>query len=93
VFPRGLPLQHLYIAKAFQGRAGSQVLNFVYLADFDLGRRFLAHRIRETLASLERLLPRFHLDEGVAGDEFLGLGEWPIDHGALLPRVPDAPAL
>src|SRR5882724_11073178 len=37
----------------------------------------LAHGTSEALGPLERLLPRFHLDEGVASDELFGLGEWP----------------
>lgn len=55
-------------------------------ANFDLGSCSLAHGIRETLGPLERLLPRFHLDEGVASDELFGLGEWPIDHGRFSPE-------
>src|SRR5882724_9156005 len=37
----------------------------------------LAHGTSEALGSLERLLSRFHLDEGVASEELFGLGEWP----------------
>src|SRR5688572_652667 len=48
---------------------------------------------RGALEPLDRLLLRLHVDEPVAGDQLLGLGEGAVGHRALLPRVGDARAL
>jgi hypothetical protein len=70
----------------------TEVLQFEQLTHFNFGLRFFARAIRETFGPLERLFPRPHLDH-VAGDEFLRLGERPVDHGALSSGVLDAPVL
>src|SRR5437899_7783231 len=62
-------------------------------AHFNFRFRSFSRGIRETFGPLERFFPRLPLDERVAGDELLRLGERPVDHGALSSCVLDAPAL
>src|SRR4249919_144002 len=59
----------------------AEVLGLEDLADFDLAR--LVVRVGAALDPLHRLLEGAHLHQPVAGDQLLGLGEGPVDHGPL----------
>src|SRR6266571_84155 len=83
----------LHLAKAIDRFARSEVLQLEELPDLDLGRPAVDGGIGKTSRPLHRLFTRLHLDDGVAGDELLRLGEGPVHHGALATRVFDAPAL
>src|SRR5262249_19019369 len=73
--------------------ARTEVVQLEELAHLDLGVLARAGGIREALRPGERLLARLHLDDGVAGDQLLRLGEGPVGDDARPARVPDAPAL
>src|SRR3954453_24000357 len=70
-----------------------EVLQFIQLAHLDVAGDALADRIGEALGPLDRLVARAGLDQRVAGDQFLALGEGPVDDGALAAVVLHAPAL
>src|SRR6266581_6383296 len=82
----------LHLAKAIDRFARSEVLQLEELPDLDLGRPAVDGGIGEAPRPFHRLFPRLHLDDRVAGDQLLRLGEGPVDHGALRARVLDAPA-
>src|ERR1700746_2525236 len=65
----------------FGSKLCAKIFRFEYRADLDLT---LALRIRATLHPLNRLFHRADLPNHVTGDKFLGFGEWPVDHGALI---------
>src|SRR5262249_20759072 len=71
--------------------AGPEILELEKLADLDLAVALV--RIGAALDPLDCLCERLDLEDPIAGDQLLGLGEWAIDHGALCPGVPDARAL
>ena len=59
----------------FDRFAGSEVVQLEHLANFDLALRGLAVRSRDPLGPFDRFLLRFHLDQPVARDQVLRLGE------------------
>ena len=59
----------------------AEILRFEDLADLDLA--VLAMRVGAALDPFDRLLQRLALPEPEAGDQFLRLGERPVDHGPL----------
>src|SRR6267143_5492209 len=88
-----LPEVLLHLAKALDRLARSEILELEELPDLDLGFLAIAGGIGITPRPFHRLFPRLHLDNRVAGDQLLNLGEGPVDHGALGSRVLDSPAL
>src|SRR5689334_19271631 len=62
----------------------AEVLGLEDLADLDL--RFARHGIGGALDPLDGFLERAHLEDPEARDQLLGLGERPVDHGALAAR-------
>ena len=50
-------------------------------------------RLRAALHPFDRLGLVLHLDDPVAGDQLLGLGERPVDHAALVAGETDARTL
>src|SRR5215212_5310371 len=58
----------------------------------DLHHGLLALGVRNPLHPLDRLLHRLDLPDPVAGEQLLGLGEWAVDHLALVARELDANA-
>src|SRR5436190_11675000 len=81
------------LAEALERRALRQILELEVLPHLDLGRAAIDRRVREFLRPLERLVARLDIDDRVAGDELLRLGERPVDHRTLLAIVLYAPAL
>src|SRR5690606_18355049 len=69
-FPAGLLCRvagtRLQLAEALDRLDGAEILQFVKLADLDLGLAAFPGRVRKPLAPLQRLLPRRHLNERVA---------------------------
>src|SRR5262249_9100389 len=61
--------------------ARREILELEELADLDLAVALV--RIGAALDPLDRLLQRLDLEDPVAGDQLLGLGERPVDDGAL----------
>src|SRR5438046_4627249 len=86
-----LRAQALLLLPQLGGELGAEVLRLEDLADLDLG--ILPHRIGAALDPFDRLFLRLHLPDPEAGDQLLGLGEGPVDDGALGSREPDARAL
>src|SRR5213594_328561 len=91
----GLPLGGHLLAQALlsraklaRGVARREVLGLEHLADLHLGVLE-----RSTLEPLDRLRLGLHLPEPEAGDQLLGLGERPVDHGPLPAGEPDPRAL
>src|SRR5690348_8119772 len=82
-----------HLAEALDRLARSEILQLEELPDLDLGRPAVDGGIGIAPRPFHRLFARLHLDDGVAGDELLRLGEGPVDHGAPGSRVLDAPAL
>src|SRR5687768_8041630 len=80
------------LAEALERRALREILQLEILPHFDLGRAAVDRRVREALRPLERFGARVDVDDRVAGDELLRLGERPVDDGALLAVVLYAPA-
>src|SRR5258706_13676983 len=73
--------------------ARREVLELVERARLDLGLHAVDRGIRVAPGPLDRLLARFRPDDGVAGDELLGLRERTVDERALGSVVFDAPTL
>src|SRR5438552_7660572 len=86
-----LRAQALLLLPQLGRELGAEVLRLEHLANLDLG--ILPHRIGAALDPFDRLLLRLHLPDPEAGDQLLGLGEGPVDDGALRTREPDARAL
>src|SRR5437879_155864 len=86
-----LRAQALLLLPQLGRELGAEVLRLEHLADLDL--RILPHRIGAALDPFDRLFLRLHLPDPEAGDQLLGLGEGPVDDGALGSREPDARAL
>src|SRR5215217_5999884 len=72
-------------------RAVAEILQLEELAELDLAVPLI--RIGAALHPLDRLGLVLDLDDPVAGDQLLGLGEWPVDHGALAAFETDARTL
>src|SRR5207249_2024411 len=51
------------------------------------------HRVRAAFDPLDRLFPRFHLEDPEAADQVFGLRKRPVDDRALGSREPHARAL
>src|SRR6266853_4934390 len=88
-----LPEVLLHLAKALDCLARTEILQFEELPDLDLSFLAVDGGIGKAPRPFHRFFPRLYLDDRVAGDELLRLGERPVDHGALATRVLDAPAL
>src|SRR5215471_15962790 len=88
--PRELLLE---LARLIDRLAGTQVVQLEELANLDLALRSLPVRGGRALGPFDRLFPRLDLDQPVAGDQLLGLGERAVDHGALPSGEPHARAL
>src|SRR5256885_14420775 len=86
-----LRAQALLLLPQLWRELGAEVLRLEHLADLDLG--ILPHRIGAALDPFDRLFLRLHLPDPEAGDQLLGLGEGPVEAGALRTREPDARAL
>src|SRR5262245_13534946 len=82
--------RNAHVAESLDRFALGEILKLEQLADFDLA--ILMMRIGEAAGPFEGLLARFHLDDGVAGDELLRLGERPVDEPAPAALIFDAPA-
>ncbi len=74
---------HVHLAKAFDGLALSEVFELEKLTDLDLSFLAVDCGIREALGPFDRLVPRLHLDDRVAGDQLFGLRERPVCESAL----------
>src|SRR5687768_4566357 len=94
-FMRRFLLLHLgpQFLVAIQRFAGSEVLELEELPNLDLAVLAADGGIGEAPGPFHRFFARLHLDEGVAGDELLRLGEGAVDDRALASGVLDAPAL
>src|SRR6185295_1707103 len=93
-----LPLRDLVLELAVlvERRAGLELLELEHPAQLDLGlgAGLWIGLERDPLGPLDRLLARLDLDDPVAGDQLLGLGERAVDHLALAAgREPDPRAL
>jgi pimeloyl-ACP methyl ester carboxylesterase len=62
------------------------------LAKLNPPRKYYVPRIGEPSGPVERFLFRIHLNQRVAGDELLGLGERSVDEGSLAAGILDAKA-
>src|SRR5438309_11966376 len=72
------------LARLFDRLAGTEILQLEDLANLDLALPVRVVGIaRDALGPRNRLLFRLHLDQPVAGDHLLGLGEGPVNHAAL----------
>src|SRR5262245_5751985 len=85
--------QDAHLAEAPGGLAVAEVLELEDLAHFDLAGAAVDRGVREASRPFERFVARARLDDRVAGDQFLALGEGAIDHAALSTVVAHAPAL
>src|SRR5260221_1611375 len=81
-----------HLAKALDRLTRTEILQLEELPDFDLRRPAVDGGIRKAPRPFHRLFARLHLNDRVAGDEFLRFGEGPVDYGALRARVFHAPA-
>src|SRR6266705_3266091 len=77
----------------FDRLARTEVLQLEQLANLDLAFCSFAMGSGDALGPVDRLFPRLHLDQPVAGDQLLRLGERPVDHGAFAPGELDPRAL
>src|ERR1051325_4948580 len=83
----------VHLAEALYRLALAKVVQLEQLAHLDLPFLPVQGRVGEAPRPLRRLFLGLHLDERVARDQLLRLGEGPVDHGALFPGVRDTPAL
>src|ERR1700680_2443184 len=81
------------LARAIYRLAGTEIVHFEHLANLYLAFLSFAVRRGHALRPFDRFFLRLHLDNPVAGYEFLCLGEGPVDHGPLASRDLDARAL
>src|SRR4029079_14610680 len=72
-------------------KLGAEVLVLEHLSDFDLA--FALHWIRAALHPLDRFFLRLALPEPKTGNQFLRLGERPLDDRAILSGEPNTRAL
>src|SRR3989442_398570 len=89
-------LLHLTPAVRLLGQVDREVLELEDLADLAVALLTVTprgvHR-HEPLGPLDRLIPRPHLDDGVAGDQLLRFREGSVDDRALASGVPHPDAL
>src|SRR4030095_12438376 len=83
----------LQLAGPVDRLARGEVLQLEQLAKLDLALAAFSMRRGNPLGPLDRLVPGFHLDQPVTGDELLRLGEGPVDHARLAAGELDARAL
>src|ERR1051325_882072 len=83
----------VHLAEALYRLALAEVVQLEQLAHLDLPFLPVQGRVGEAPRPLHRLFLGLYLDERVASDQLLRLGEGPVDHGALFPGVRDTPAL
>src|SRR5690348_6215757 len=90
-----LPLSKvfLHLTELVDRLARGEVLELEELPDLDLAVPAVDRRVRKAARPLERPLARLGLDDRVAGDQLLGLGERAVDDGALAAVVLHAPSL
>src|SRR5258708_37558538 len=88
-----LPEVLLHLAKALDRLARTEILQFEELPDLDLGFLAVDGGIGKSPRPLHRFFPRLYLDDRVAGDELLRLGERPVYHSPLPTKLLDAPPL
>jgi hypothetical protein len=81
--------QALFLFAEFGGEFGAKILGLEDLADFDFGL-LVGHGVGAAFYPPDRLFHRFALPEPEASDQLLGLGEGPIDDGALVAGEVDA---
>src|SRR6267143_413954 len=86
-----LGTQLLFLFPELGSKLRTEVLRLEHLANLNLGFPFMG--TRAAFDPLDRLFHRPHLPQPEAGDQLLGLGECPVDHGPLLSREPHALAL
>src|SRR5580698_787649 len=92
--PRGLVLRQLRADPFVQGFRGVGHLEVAHLeerADFEVALFIV--RVRAALHPLDALLEGSRLQDPIARDELLRLGEGAVDDGALAAREADARAL
>src|SRR5712671_1175976 len=81
----------LLLLPEFGSELGAEVVRLEHLTDLDFGFSFMG--IGAALHPLDGLFHRSHLPKPEAGNQFLRLSEWPIDHRPLRSRELDACAL
>src|ERR1700731_495931 len=86
-----LGAQALFLLPELGSKLGTEVLCLEDLANLNFG--FPVMGTRAAFDPLDCLFHRSHLPEPEAGDQLLGFGEGPVDHGPLHSREPDALAL
>src|SRR5690348_1188773 len=72
----------VFLCAQLRSEFSAEVLGLEYLANFDF-RFTILERIRTALHPFDRFLFRFQLQQPEAGDQLFGLGERPVDDGAL----------
>src|SRR5262245_42774153 len=77
-----LPLL-FHLEEALDRLAVAEVLELEQLPHLDLGLAAVVRRVGVASRPFHRFLARLHLDQRVAGDQLLRLGEGAVDHGAL----------
>ena len=94
---RSLPIRllaaHADFAEALNHGAFAEVFQLEKLAHLDFTLAVIDGGIWKAPGPFDRLFPRLRLNERVAGDQFLGLGERPVDECALVTGILDAPTL
>src|SRR3989441_3598025 len=83
-----LGAQALFLLPELGGRLGTEDAGLEPLANLNPG--FPLMGVGAALAPFDRLFHRPHLPQPEAGDQLLGLGEGPVDHGSIPSREPDA---
>src|SRR5262249_26745850 len=84
----------LQLAHVFDRLAGTEILQLEQLAYLDLGLPAAAIGLEgNALGPFDGLFLRLHLNQPIAGDQFLRLDEGAVDHGTLPSRELDARAL
>src|SRR6266550_2924096 len=78
---RDLRAQALFLLPQLGSELGTEIRRLEHLANLDLG--IPLERVGAALDPFDRLLQRLHLKHPEAGDQLFGLGEGPVDHGAL----------
>src|SRR4029450_1932114 len=81
------------LAEFVERAAFAEVLELEHPAHLDLAVRAVERRIGELPAPLDGLFTGFDVDDRVAGDEFLGLGERTVDDGPVGAAIAHAPPL
>ena len=81
-----------YLAKTCHRLAGTEVVQLEQSANFDFALPAVDGRDRKPLGPIDRLFLRLYLNDRIAGDELLGLGEGAVANDALVSVEIDAPA-